>query len=118
MSTQSSAIVQPQDGFLREIRVGDCCSSFQFYENMPVTMRLEKHGEDYTYMYKHDADPDWTVITTRSYPGIPTYCGSAWAWYLDGQRRDEYGLVLLPSRTLADFTLHCDTNLHSHKHAQ
>lgn len=63
------------DGYLKEGKVGNCCSSFQFYESLPVTLRLEKHGENYTYFFKHDEDVDWTELTTQNYPGTPTYVG-------------------------------------------
>ncbi len=63
------------DGYLKEGRVGDCCSSFEFYESLPISLRLEKHGEEYTFFYKHDADVVWTEINTQTYSGTPTYIG-------------------------------------------
>ena len=63
------------DGYLHEIRVGNCCSSSQFNEELPVALRLEKHQEDYTFLYKYDADTNWTELSTQHYSGTPTYVG-------------------------------------------
>lgn len=63
------------DGHLHEIRVGNCCTSSQFNDELPVALRLEKHREDYTFLYKYDGDPNWTELSTEHYSGTPTYVG-------------------------------------------
>ncbi len=37
---------------LRAQRVGECCAYFEFFESVSIILRVEKRGEEYTFMYK------------------------------------------------------------------
>ncbi len=63
------------DGNLRNFSIGNLSTSFENPESLPVTLRLEKDGENYTFLYKSDGDADWTFLSTQSYSRIPTYVG-------------------------------------------
>ena len=40
-----------------------------------LTLRLEKRGEEYTFMYKHDPQEAWTVLAPQEFAGTPQYVG-------------------------------------------
>ncbi|MBK6646556.1 MAG: hypothetical protein IPG44_12590, partial [Anaerolineales bacterium] len=63
------------DGYLRNFMLGDLSSSFEYFESLPVTLRLVKDGENYTFYYKSDGDADWTFLSTQSYSRPPVYVG-------------------------------------------
>ncbi|HUI87278.1 MAG TPA: DUF6531 domain-containing protein [Anaerolineales bacterium] len=41
----------------------------------PLIFRLEKHGGEYTFMYKHDPNEAWTVTAPQDISGTPQYVG-------------------------------------------
>jgi len=61
--------------YLKAIRVGNCCPYFETPESMTIILRLEKHGEDYIFKYKHDPDEAWTAISPISIEETPVYVG-------------------------------------------
>ncbi|MEW6400404.1 MAG: amidase domain-containing protein [Chloroflexota bacterium] len=70
------------ENYLTEDRTNQCCAAFAIPETLPITLRLEKLGENYTFLYKHDADPDWIELATKNYPGTPIYLGLLGrSWY-------------------------------------
>src|SRR5271157_2595716 len=44
-------------------------------ETVPIYLRVEKHGEVYTFMYRHDPNGAWTAMASQDYTGTPTYVG-------------------------------------------
>ena len=63
------------DGYLKIVRISEEVVWFAVDESLPITLRLEKTGQEYTFKYKYDADVSWTVMTVQTYPGTPTYLG-------------------------------------------
>ncbi|GMV34765.1 MAG: hypothetical protein AMXMBFR60_25940 [Chloroflexota bacterium] len=61
--------------YLQELRTTDCCSASLPAQDVPIMLRVEKLGENYTFLYKHDTDIDWTELSTRTYVGTPVYVG-------------------------------------------
>ena len=62
------------DGQLKIGRVGEY-ETFAMPQSLPLTMRLEKRGEEYTFMYKHDPQEAWTVLAPQEFAGTPQYVG-------------------------------------------
>ncbi len=62
------------DGQLKIGRVGEY-ETFAMPQSLPLTMRLEKRGEEYIFMYKHDAQEAWTVLAPQEFAGTPQYVG-------------------------------------------
>jgi CSLREA domain-containing protein len=42
---------------------------------LPLIVRLEKHGEEYTFKYKHNVNDSWIVTPSLDIPGTPQYVG-------------------------------------------
>jgi RHS repeat-associated protein len=61
--------------YLKAIRVGNCCPYFETPESIAIILRLEKHGEDYIFKYKHDPNEAWTAISPISIEETPVYVG-------------------------------------------
>lgn len=61
--------------YLQETRTTDCCSTSLPDQDLPIMLRVEKLGENYTFLYKHDTDIDWIEHTTKTYVGTPAYVG-------------------------------------------
>jgi CSLREA domain-containing protein len=62
------------NGYLGTIRVGDGYV-VQIVETVPLYLRVEKHGESYTFMYRKNPAVAWTLMEPRDFPGNPTYAG-------------------------------------------
>jgi CSLREA domain-containing protein len=60
------------DGYLKSNRVSEG-EYFAVEQNLPITLRMEKVGNAYTFMYKSDSDLDWTIKPTVNSTGTPTY---------------------------------------------
>ncbi len=52
------------DGSVRLTRLGYTTPASIPSSNLPLTLRLEKHGDQYTCMYKADPTDNWTTIAT------------------------------------------------------
>ena len=62
------------DGYLKSYRLSEG-QYFALDVEMPIILRLEKIGENYTFKYKSDSDITWTVMPAINYAGIPTFVG-------------------------------------------
>ena len=62
-------------GGLKSIRVGE--GEYFAIEglDLPLTLRLEKHGEEYTFKYRQNAGEAWTVTAPYLFSGTPAYVG-------------------------------------------
>lgn len=63
------------NGYLQEIRTTNCCSISLPEQDVPIKLRVEKLGENYTFLYKNDTDVNWTELSTENYMGTPIYVG-------------------------------------------
>jgi len=64
-----------QDGTLNFNRPTTDDQSAPYPQTLPLIMRIEKHGEIYTFKVRHDPNEAWTVLEPRDYSGTPTYVG-------------------------------------------
>ncbi len=62
------------DDYLKSIRLSEG-EYFAVGAGLPITLRLEKVGEAYTFKYKYDSDLTWTVMPVINSVGTPTYVG-------------------------------------------
>ena len=44
-------------------------------ESLPIFLRIEKRGEEYSFKYRHNPNEAWTSMTPRNYVGTPQYVG-------------------------------------------
>jgi hypothetical protein len=83
--------------------------------DLPLTLRLEKHGEEYTFKYKYDPNEAWTVSAPYFVSGMPEYVGmiirapdtgsaslqSDWSYFRIERWEAEQGLIVSEDRLLA-----------------
>jgi hypothetical protein len=43
--------------------------------NAPIILRMEKHGEEYTFKFRHSPNEAWSVMAPKSYGATPQYVG-------------------------------------------
>lgn len=62
------------DGYLKAYRLseGEYAAMGQ---NLPLILRLEKHGEEYIFKYRQDPNEAWTALAPKTYVGTPSYVG-------------------------------------------
>ena len=62
------------DNVLRVIHNGEF-DYFYGMRSIPIYLRIEKVGDEYTFKYRYNPNEAWTVVAEKNYPGTPSYLG-------------------------------------------
>lgn len=62
------------DGYLKAYRLSEG-EHVALGQSLSLILRLEKHGEEYIFKYRHDPNEAWTTLSPRTYVGTPIYVG-------------------------------------------
>lgn len=62
------------DNVLRVIHNGEY-DYFYGMRSIPIYLRIEKVGDEYTFKYRYNPNEAWTVVAVKNYPGTPSYLG-------------------------------------------